>query len=152
MSNKLKLNLVTPERTVISEEADSITCPTGEGYITILPGHADLISTIVSGELTVKNGGVEHFLHVSGGFVHVSGDNEIRVLSDAAEHHAEIDITRAEEARKLAEQQLNEQILSDEEYAATTAILRKNLSRIKIARKHAHRRTRITGEGVFHSE
>lgn len=152
MTKKLKLNLVTPERNVISEEADSITCPTADGYITILPGHADLISTIISGELSVKADGKEHFLHVSGGFIHVASGDEVRVLSDAAEHHEEIDIARAEEAKKLAQQQLEEQVMSDEEYAATAAMLQKSLSRIRIARKHAHRRTRITGEGVFHSE
>lgn len=149
---KLHLQLVTPERTVIEETANSITCPTSEGLITILPGHATLISTLVSGEMVVKNDAGEHPLHVGGGFVHIKADNQIVVLSDAAEHVDEIDLARAEQARLDAETALREQTMSDEEYATTAALLQRNLSRIAIARKHSHRRTRITSEGVFHSE
>ncbi len=149
---KLHLQLVTPERTVVEETANSITCPTNEGFITILPGHAPLIATLISGEMVVKNDAGEHPLHVGGGFIHIKPGNEITVLSDAAEHVDEIDLARAEQAKLDAEAALREQSLSDEEYAITAALLQRNLSRIAIVRKHAHRRTRITSEGVFHSE
>jgi len=149
---RLNLQLVTPERTVITEKANSITLPTPEGLITILPGHAPLVSTLISGEMIVKNDAGEHPLHVGGGFVHIKPNNEIVVLSDAAEHVDEIDLARAEQAKLDAEATLREQNLSDEEYAVTAALLQRNLSRIRIVRKHAHRRTRITSEGVFHSE
>jgi F-type H+-transporting ATPase subunit epsilon len=147
---KLKLHLVTPERTVLTEEVSSLVCPTTEGQITILPSHVPLIATLVSGELVARTGGDEHIIHVAGGFVQVKhGAEEIIILADAAEHHFEIDVERAEEAKVQAEKTLQEQHLSDEEYAMAAIMLQRNLSRINIARKHAHRRTRITSEGVL---
>jgi F0F1-type ATP synthase epsilon subunit len=87
---------------------------------------------------------------VAGGFIQVqNGGKEIVILADAAEHFYEIDIARAEEAKVQAEKTLQEQTLSDEEYALAAAVLQKSLSRINIARKHSHRRTRITSEGVL---
>lgn len=146
----IKLQLVTPERTVLTEEVASLICPTTEGQITILPGHVPLIATLVSGELIAKNGGEDHNIHVAGGFVQVQhGGQEIIILADSAEHFYEIDIERAEEAKALAEKTLQEQKLSDEEYVMAATMLQKSLSRINIARKHAHRRTRITSEGVL---
>lgn len=146
---KLHLQLVTPERTVLTEELASLICPTTDGQITILPGHAPLISTLVSGELIAKNGGEDHNIHVAGGFVQVNENNQVIILADAAEHFYEIDIARAEEAKAEAEKALAEQTMSDEEYAFTAALIQKNLSRINIARKHANRNTRITSEGVL---
>ena len=151
---KLQLQLVTPERTVLTEEVASLICPTTEGQITILPGHVPLISTLESGELVAKNEtGVEHNIHVAGGFIQVqngtNGISEIIILADAAEHFYEIDISRAEEAKAQAEKTLQEQNSSNEEYAIAAINLQRNLSRINIAKKHAHRRTRITSEGVL---
>ncbi len=148
---KLNVQLVTPERTVLTEELASLSCPTTEGQITILPGHAPIIATLKSGELVTKNGGEENNIHVAGGFVQVQeGGNEVIILADAAEHYYEIDLARAEEAKLEAEKILREQNLSDEEYSMAAVWLQRNLSRINIARKHAHRKTRITSEGVLH--
>ncbi len=147
---KLRLQLITPERTVVSEEVRSLSCPTTEGQITILPGHAPLVATLESGELIARNGGDDHYIHVAGGFLEIRRDNEIVILADAAEHHFEIDIARAEEAKRQAQEVLDKQHLANEEYATAAWLLRKNLSRLNIARKHSHRRTRvITSEGVF---
>lgn len=152
---KMNLQLVTPERSVLTEEVHSLSCPTSEGQITILPGHAPIISTLVSGELIARDENHnEHNIHVAGGFVQVQnnseGQSEIIILADAAEHHFEIDIERAEQAKLDAEQTLKEQNLSDEEYAFAAVMLQRNLSRIHIARKHAHRRSKITSQGVLH--
>ncbi len=157
--NTIKVQLVTPERSLLTEEVASLVCPTEEGQITILPGHVPFIATLVSGELIAKNEGQEDYnIHVAGGFVQVkhseekvAGKNrsEIVILADAAEHFYEIDLDRAEEAKLEAEKILKEQTSSDEEYALAAMSLRRNLSRINIARKHSHRKTRITSEGVF---
>lgn len=148
--SKLQVQLITPERTLISEEIRSLSCPTTEGQITILPGHAPLVATLESGELVAKNGGEDHYIHVAGGFIEVRKNNQIVILADAAEHYFEIDIARAELAQKQAREILEKQHLANEEYVTAAWLLRKNLSRINIARKHAHRRTRnITSEGVF---
>lgn len=147
---KLHLKLITPERTVISDAVASLTCPTEQGQITVLPGHAPLVANLVSGEMIAKNGGADSYLHVAGGFIEVRRNNEVVILADAAEHHFEIDIARAEEAKRQAEEILKQQHLADEEYATAAWLIQKNLSRIAIARKHSHRRTRsITSEGVF---
>lgn len=143
---KLRLKLITPERTVLSEEVRSLTCPTEDGQITILPGHAPLVANLVSGEFIAKGEGPERYLHVAGGVIEVRKNNEIVILADAAEHHFEIDIARAEEAKKQAEALLKEQHLADEEYATAAWLLQKNLSRINIARKRASHRTRVTSE------
>lgn len=149
--SKLQLQLVTPERTVLTEEVVSLVCPTTEGQITILPGHVPIIATLISGELVAKSGtGEDHNIHVAGGFIQVqNGGKQIVILADAAEHYYEIDIARAEEAKIEAEKTLKEQTASNEEYAIAAIMLQRNLSRINIARKHAHRRTRITSEGVL---
>jgi F-type H+-transporting ATPase subunit epsilon len=148
--SKLIIQLVTPERSVLTEEVSSLSCPTTEGQITILPGHAPLISTLTSGELIAKNGENTHFIHVAGGFVQVqNGGKEIIILADAAEHYYEIDLARAEQAKLEAENILKEQTASDEEYALAATNLQRSLSRINIARKHSHRKTRITSEGVL---
>lgn len=148
--NSLRFQLVTPERTLVSEEIKSLSCPTTEGQITILPNHAPLVATLESGELVVKNGESDHYIHVAGGFVEVRGNGEVVILADGAEHFFEIDIDRAEQAKKDAEILLQKQSIASEEYATTAWVLQKNLNRIKIARKHANRKTRgITSEGVF---
>lgn len=148
---KLHFQIVTPERAVNAGEADSITCPTSEGFITILPNHVPLVGNLVSGEMVVRTGGQDDIYHIAGGCVQIKPGNEVVFLADQSEHISEIDLERAEQAKQAAEEALREQAMSDEEYAMTSALLQRNLSRIHIARKHAHRRTRITSEGVFHS-
>jgi len=145
----ISFQLVTPERTVLSKELVSLSCPTTLGQITILPDHAALVATLVPGELHAKTQNDEFFINVTGGFVEVKKGSEVVVLADAAEHHYEIDAERAEEAKKRAEEALRQVSVSDEEYAKVAAAMERNLSRIKIARKHAHKKTPITGEGVF---
>jgi F-type H+-transporting ATPase subunit epsilon len=148
----IHFQLVTPEKTVLTEELESLSCPTTMGQITILPGHVPLVATLVPGELVARSikGEEGHFFHVSGGFVQVKEGTVVTVLADAAEHFHEIDISRAEEAKNRAEKLMKESTLSDEEYASVRASLERNLSRINIARKHSHRRTSpITSQGVM---
>lgn len=148
--NTLHLQLVTPERIVVSEEVDSVTCPTTLGQITILPGHIPLVATLVSGELLTRQGAKQQSLHVAGGFVQVQAGNKIVILADAAEHAQSIDIQRAEAAEERAKKRLAEVTPAQEEYALVAASLERSLQRIRIARKHARARTSpITSEGVL---
>ncbi len=146
---KLHFQLVTPEREVLKKELASLTCPTTLGDITILPNHTELVATLVPGELHAKTDGDEFFINVTGGFIQVKKGSQVTVLADAAEHHFEIDQQRAEEAKKRAEEALKQVRMSGEEYARVAAALERSLSRLKVARKHAHRKTPITGEGIF---
>ena len=145
----LNFQLATPERVVLTKELTSLSCPTTLGEITILPHHAELVETVVPGELHAKADGEDFYLHVAGGFVQVRKGSEVVVLADAAEHHYEIDAKRAEESIVRAKKAMTEQTLSEEEYAKVAASLERSLARLNIQRKHAHRKAPITGEGVF---
>ncbi len=148
--NKLNVQLVTPTRSLLNSEFDSLSCPTTQGQITILRGHAPLVSTLAAGELITRKGSEIHNFHISGGFIEVQRGNTVIILADEGEHHYEIDIEQAEAARVRAQSLIKEGNLSEKEFAATSASLHKNLSRLRIARKHAHRRTApITSEGVL---
>lgn len=148
----IHFQLVTPERTVLEEDVLSLSCPTRLGQITVLPYHIPLVAELVAGELIARSSQkAEHYIHVTGGFITVKPDNEVVILADSAEHSHEIDLKLAEAARDKAQEKIANGNLSDEEYAQTAAALERSLSRIKVARKRAHRRTSpITGEGVLH--
>jgi len=137
---KLSFQLVTPERTVLNEELDSLTCPTTLGQITILPGHIPLVATLVEGELVAKNGKNENYIRVEGGFIEVRPNSKVVALADAAEHHYEIDIQKAEEAVARAKHEMEKKKMSAEDYAVISTILNKNQGRLKVARKHSHQR------------
>lgn len=139
--NIINFQLVTPERTVLTEELVSLTCPTTMGDITILPNHAPLVAQLVPGELKAKTTKDEFFLFVSGGFVEVKAKGQVTVLADAAEHNFEIDEQRALEAKQRAEKQMSEKKSDSEEYAAVAASLQKSLARLNFARKRANRKT-----------
>jgi F-type H+-transporting ATPase subunit epsilon len=83
MSN-IHFQLVTPEKTVLSKELASLSCPTTMGQITILPNHSQLVATLAPGELHAKTASEEFFIHVSGGFVEVREGNNVIVLADSA--------------------------------------------------------------------
>src|SRR5215813_13654561 len=98
MANQLHLDVVTPERRVLSESVNSVTVPGRGGEMQILPGHAALISELQTGVLTYNLDGTNFQLHVSGGFVEVNKDR-VSVLAQIAERPEEIDVTRARTAR-----------------------------------------------------
>ena len=146
---KIKFQIVTPEKVVLNEEVDSLTCPTTTGQITILPGHVPLISSLTHGELVAHINGKPQYIAVSGGFVEVRPQSEVVVLADSAEHAEEIDVQRAEEAKRKAQELMkNANTMSQEEYAVMSASLQKNLMRLKVA-KRAHRPSHGLGSGVL---
>ncbi len=148
--NTLHLQIVTPERTLLDQVADSVTCTTTLGQITVLPGHAPLVAELVPGELVSRIQGDEKLMHVGGGFLQISPAGDVVVLADIAEHEHEIDANRAKEALERAKQAMQSSSLSSREYAATSALLERNYARLRVVRKRAHRRTSsITGEGVL---
>jgi len=133
---KLKFQIVTPQRTVLHQEVDSLTCPTQMGQITVLPNHIPLIAALQAGELIARVGGISKHIAVSGGFVEVRLGNEIVILADTAERAEEIDPARAEEARRRAEEDMkNATVRSSEEFALLAAALQKNLVRLRVSKK-----------------
>lgn len=98
MAATFRVDVVTPDRVLLSEEAVSLTAPGVEGYLGILANHAPLVTELATGELRFKNvEGDEFSLAVSGGFLQVAG-NRVTVLADAAERAEEIHVERARAA------------------------------------------------------
>jgi F-type H+-transporting ATPase subunit epsilon len=129
--NTLLVEVVTAERELYRGEADLVSAPGAEGRLGILPRHAALLTTLASGELTIKLAGAEEPLFVSGGFLEVS-NNAVTVLADTAEHAEEIDQARAEEARRRAQERL-EQAQSDVERAELLGALERAMARLRVA-------------------
>ena len=103
----LHLEIVSPERRAYTDEVDMVIVPGIDGQLGILPRHTQLLSALGTGELRIKKGATEESMLISGGFVEVRPDRVI-VMADLAEHSDEIDEARAVEARRQAEQALEE--------------------------------------------
>lgn len=129
----LRLEILTPERSVYDDEVDMVIAPGSEGYLGILPHHAPLFTTLGPGELRVKRGGVEETLAVFGGFMDVRGDR-VTVLTDAAEHAEDIDEARVQAARDAAQQQLAS-ATSPAEEARARASLERSLVRLRVTQR-----------------
>ena len=139
--DNIKLKIITPER--ITYESDGInqaTLPVSDGEVTILPNHRSYIASLKPGEVILKKDEEEIDLAISGGFIEFH-DNELVVLADEAERAEEIDLEKAEEAKKRAEDIKNKVISTDEaEYVRVAAALEKELAKIKVAKKYLRRR------------
>ena len=134
----IKLEVVSAERLVYSDDVDTVIAPGVEGQLGILPHHAPLMTMLESGELLIKKGTDEISLVVSGGFMEVRPD-QIIVLADAAERIEEIDVTRAEEARRRAEEKL-EHRASNIDLEKAEMALKRSLVRLKAVDKIKKRR------------
>ena len=128
----IKFEIVTPERVVMKEMIHQVTVPTREGEITILPKHMPLVSILKPGVVEIKkeNGEVE-IASVSGGFIEVLR-NKVVLLADSAERAEEIDVKKAEEAKKRAEAGLKDLRQFDKErYADISSTIARQLARTK---------------------
>jgi F-type H+-transporting ATPase subunit epsilon len=131
------LEIVSPERRVYDDEVDMVIVPGRNGQLGILPRHTRLISSLGVGELRIKKGGTEESLLISGGFVEVRPDRVI-VMADLAEHSDEIDESKAADARKRAEAEL-EQAKDPVDIARVRAALQTALMRERIATRRRSR-------------
>ncbi|HWD91618.1 MAG TPA: F0F1 ATP synthase subunit epsilon [Verrucomicrobiae bacterium] len=134
MAATLKLEIVTPDAKVFSEDVEMVTLPGVEGEMGIYPHHVPLMTQIVPGEIIARKGGQDHFLAIGEGFVEVTGDH-VAILSDMAIRAENIDEAKAEEARRRAEARLSEH-LNDEEGAAVHAALAHSLAQLKVKRRN----------------
>lgn len=129
----IQLDIVTAERLLFSELVDGVVVPGEVGELTILPRHAPLLSSLKSGELRVIIGGEEKYIAVSGGFMEVLG-NKVTILADTAERSEEINIERAEEAFRIAQEEMKS-ATTDVDLQKALASLRRSSIRIKVARR-----------------
>ncbi len=128
-----KLEVVTIERAVYSDDINVLIAWGSEGQLGILPHHAPLMTMLQPGELIIRKSDSEIYMAVSGGFLEVL-NNRVVILADACERAEEIDIRRAEEAKQRAEKLVSSQ-LGKADLAEAEAALRRSLFRIKVARK-----------------
>jgi len=133
----LQLDIVTPEKLAYSDEVDAVTLPGSEGELGVLPHHAPLISTLGAGELRLRKGGAEESFAIVGGFLQVLPDKVV-VMAETADMASEIDVERAQEARRQAEQALEGGFVEGADLAAARAQLQAALIRIRVAERRQH--------------
>jgi F-type H+-transporting ATPase subunit epsilon len=129
----LKLEIVTPEAKIYSEDVDMVTLPGVEGEMGIFPMHIPLMTQVAAGEICARRNGQDHFLAVGEGFVEITGDR-VAILTDMAIKADDIDEARAEEARKRAEARLAEK-LTEEETVTVQAALLHSLTQLNVKRR-----------------
>jgi F-type H+-transporting ATPase subunit epsilon len=134
----LRLEIVTAERTVFADDVSEVVAWGIEGQLGILPHHAPLMTMLQPGDLLIKKDDEEHYLAISGGFLEVRPDKVI-ILADACERAEEIDVERAEAARRRAEEILKTRP-PEMDTAAAEAALRRSLARIKVAERRRRRK------------
>ena len=138
----MRLEIVTAERPVYSEEVEILVAPGIDGELAILPYHAPLLTVLKPGEIRVVRGGKESFIAVSGGFMEVMA-NKVTLLADTAEREEEIDLERTEAALKRAQEGVAS-AASAMDLERAMAEMRRSQARLKVVR----RRRRGTGANV----
>ena len=137
LPTKLTLEIVTPERSLVSQQIDEVQLPGSEGYFGVLPGHTPLLATLQVGELWYRIGQEQHHLAVAFGFAEVLPER-VTVLAQIAEKPEDIDVPRAEAAKKRAEERLARPPI-DMDFERARIALMKSLIRLQVA---ARARTR----------
>ncbi|QXE90145.1 F0F1 ATP synthase subunit epsilon [Geomonas subterranea] len=138
MAEKLKVELVTPYKKVMSEEVDEITATGALGEFGVLPGHAPFLTSLKIGELAYKKDGVLHHLALNWGYFEVEND-QVTVLVETAERADEIDLERAKAALGRAETELKSLTPEDKNFRIYEAALERALIRVQVAGKAARR-------------
>ena len=133
MSGTIDLEIVTPERKVLVTHASEIVLPGIEGYFGVLPGHAPLLTQLGVGELTYRDDTGTHYLAVAEGAVEVL-PNRVTILARLCENAREIDIERAREAKRRAEEAMKQAAkMSDQDMLMVEVSLKKALTRLQVA-------------------
>ena len=129
---ELLLEVVTPDRLVLSTQAEVVVCPGVEGQFGVLPGHIAFLSALDIGEMYYKAGGKTEYLAVSGGFAEVTGE-KVTIVAESAEMGREIDIERAKRAQERAEKRIAAGKTAEIDWARAEAAMRRSLMRMKVA-------------------
>ena len=136
---QLELQIVTPARSLVHDQVDEVEIPGVGGYFGVLPGHAPLLAALTAGELWYRKGQEKTFLSIAFGFAEVLPDR-VTILARLAERAEEIDVARAEAARKRAEERLARPE-SDIDYERNATALKKAVARLQVASKVGVART-----------
>jgi F-type H+-transporting ATPase subunit epsilon len=132
VENKLKLEIVTPNGLILSEEVDEVVCSGSEGEFGVLPGHVPFFTTLKIGMLTYKKGNEARYVFVNWGYAEV-GPDRVMVLADSAEKSDDIDVERAKAAMKRAEERLKQ--AAEVDHVRATSALDRSFARISVAER-----------------
>ena len=133
----MRLEIITAEREVYSDDVDILVAPGIEGELGILPHHSPLMTALQPGEIRIRKDGEDVFMAVSSGFLEVM-DNKVTILADTAERSDEIDEARVQEAMKRAEERIQRRE-SDMDLERAVAALRRSQARLKVAQRRRSR-------------
>jgi F-type H+-transporting ATPase subunit epsilon len=127
----LNLQIVSGERSLVNDQVDEVEIPGSEGYFGVLPGHTPMLAMLGVGELWYRKGGVTHYLSIAEGFAEEQPDR-VTILAQIAESAEQIDIVRAEAAKRRAEERLARPLMDIDSDRARIALL-KSLMRLNVA-------------------
>ena len=131
LPTKIKLEIVTPERSLVTADVDEVQLPGSEGYFGVLPGHTPLLATLKVGEMWYRIGQERHYLAIAFGFVEVLPER-VTVLAQVAERAEDIDVARAEAAKRRAEERITGRSVDMDIERARIAMM-KSLVRLQVA-------------------
>ncbi len=133
----IHFKIATPEKVVYENDILQVSIPTTTGEITVLPHHSPLVSILQAGELKLKDDKGEQIIAVSSGFLEVRANNEVIILADNAERADLIDIDRAEQARKRAEEEMSKAKAGENvDYARLQAVIDREMNRVRVGNKY----------------
>jgi F-type H+-transporting ATPase subunit epsilon len=127
----LQLQIVSADRSLVNEQVDEVQIPGADGYLGILPGHTPLLTTLEVGTLWYRQGSEKHYLLIAFGFAEIQPDR-VTILAQTAEKAEEIDLGRAESAKKRAEERLSKPT-TDMDFERARIAMLKALVRLQVA-------------------
>jgi F-type H+-transporting ATPase subunit epsilon len=131
LPTRLQLHIVSADRALVNETVDEVEIPGADGYFGVLPGHTPLLALMGAGELWYRQGAEKHYLAVEFGFAEVQPDR-VTILAAGAERPEDIDVARAEAAKRRAEERLHSPVVDMDAERARVALL-KSLIRLQVA-------------------
>jgi F-type H+-transporting ATPase subunit epsilon len=131
LPTKIQLQIVSADRSLVNETVDEVEIPGADGYFAVLPGHTPLLALLGAGELWYRQGSEKVYLSIAFGFAEVQPDR-VTILAQIAEKAEEIDVARAEAAKKRAEERLA-QATADMDFARARLALLKSLIRLQVS-------------------
>ena len=134
MANKILLEVVTPDKLLVSKEVDVVVATGVDGEFGVLYGHVPFLATLAIGELRFRDGNNNEYAAIAGGFAEVTGE-KVTILAEAAELAREIDVDRAKRARERAEQRLVKAAAEQQDFARAEGALQRAMLRLRVAEK-----------------
>jgi F-type H+-transporting ATPase subunit epsilon len=131
LPTEIQLKIVSAERSLVDETVDEVEIPGSDGYFGVLPGHTQLLALLGAGELWYRQGQLKHYLVIAFGFAEVQPE-QVTILAEVAERPDEIDVSRAEAARRRAEERLARPVIDMDAERARISLL-KSLIRLQVA-------------------